>query len=302
MGFWDWATTGREDIQGGLGKAASAMKFGGPVDQYVWNTAKGTGNLIQNPANPNATMQNLVQALYNANPLGGILSHIPLVGGFLGQGGSSGGSSSNNQTTPPPSGPTPPVVQSYDQMNPLAVSSFYSQAVAPLLANLSQQFTTQDQNFVNLAQNVPGQQYLTPDEKSMAGMITNNMALGNQLASQDAMKAAATAPVIDQIQNQMNTVAQRLQQAYAKALEQANVSSAGLLTGQGTTLAGTQGTAPTGTAPTDTASQAVQNALTSASTGQPATTSNVGQGYSIPGAGLPDNVKQALQSLGFTVT
>lgn len=106
------------------------------------------------------------------------------------------------------------------QWNPLAVNMFYSTAIAPMLQSLGQQFQGQNQQFMNMAQNAPGQQYLSPSEKAMSQQLMASAAQGNNNVAQAALQAALTGPVIDQLSNQMSTLSQRALQSYTEALRQ----------------------------------------------------------------------------------
>lgn len=294
MGFWDWATTGREGIQSGIGAVVHH-----PVQAAVGAVAPPIEAAYQGAQHftapsPKDSLEWFLSPLLKSMSQGSSKPADPAASG----GGTGGGAGGGTPTT------------TSLGWNPLAVNMFYNQAVAPMLNNLNSQFQDWNQQYLSMAQNVPGQQYLTPSERAMTQLMPAHMALENNLVAQAGEQAAQVAPTIDAMQGQMGNIESALRTAYAEAIKQNEATTAGLYTGQstpGTAAPTTGGTTSAAPSAATSASQEIQNALTQANTANlptapPSTsTSNVGAGKVVSGAGLSDAQKQALEALGFTV-
>lgn len=240
MGFWDWATTGREAVQNFVTKP----KDPGTFEKYAISPL---ASLASDRLGGGSSSSDAVPGAASLGPAAlQWLSTTPEGQQYLAQnqatvnnaGQVSGTGAIAGQFMPVASMHDPASQQGAQAWNPLAVNMFYSTAIAPIVQALASQFQGMDQDLYKQAQNAPGQQYLTPSQQGMSQLMLPHMAMENNNISQAMLGASLTAPVIDSIQNQMSTLSQRALQAYTEALR-ANQSTdlTSLLGGTGTTSA-----------------------------------------------------------------
>lgn len=215
----DWLTTGREKLQSGIGTAAGAIK--GPASTalgYAFDPRKAPE--LQIPL-----------------ALGrGVWGMTPWSGDGGGGGGGGGGSTDQNKpaaTTPAASTAKDTTYSPY--VNPLVMSAFFSNTIAPYLQGLAQQFGNQSQHWQNMAQQNLNRFQMPAQFKSFFGQALPQMAADQANVQASLMGAAATQPQYESMMQNLGNLQKQGQQLFALETQRKAQEALGLTGGTGIT-------------------------------------------------------------------
>jgi hypothetical protein len=165
------------------------------------------------------------------------LQHL---GGVGGGGGSETPAGAEGTPTPTPT-PTPSLSDGsytgfHPFMNPLAMSGFFSQSIAPFLNQISQNLGAQSAQWQNQAQANMGRFQMPAQFKAYFGQALPQMAQDQSNVQAALMGAAATAPMYETMMKNVGNLQKQAQDIYSiqaarKAVK--DLETAGIFSGQG---------------------------------------------------------------------
>lgn len=235
MGFWDWATTAREGVQGALGvpKSVNLPSTPGDVGSNLKNAWSG------------GILPHIMGALMTGNPVNTVGANKP---GIIQQLAGGANKPAAPPTAPPTTPTTPTDPNSGYMINPLATNLFFAQAIQPLLTNLANQLQGWDQQAYGMMQNTAGQQFIPQQYQAILNTRGPQMLQDANNVTAGLMGAAEAGPSIDALNTAMGNIQQQNVRNYSlmEALRSLGLvqASGGLGTPTGTSGTGTNATNP----------------------------------------------------------